>query len=263
MNWIVALTTFVAASVEWVEALTIVLAAGVTVGWRPALRGTVLGFAVLLVIVAVFGLTLAKLAFLKAYLQVLIGVLLLLFGLRWLSKATLRSAGIIPLHDEEAAFEEEAEALRRVAPEARTEADQARLKELSRQAEAQAQLVSFKGVFLEGLEVAFIVVAFGSGAGLRAGGDPLLSAVAGAMAALVLVGVIGLFTHRPLSQVPENTLKYAVGLALSSFGLFWSGEGLGVGWPGADLAILGFAVILLLLTRGMVALLSGRSTREA
>ncbi|MBF6593019.1 MAG: hypothetical protein IVW51_01060 [Thermaceae bacterium] len=247
MNWIITLTTFLAASVEWVEALTIVLAAGLTVGWRPALRGTFLGLGVLAVSVAVLGLALAKLVFLKGVLQIIIGLFLLLFGLRWLSKATLRSAGFVALHDEEKAFAAETSHLQKAA-----------------HAQREAQVVSFQGVLLEGLEVAFIVIAFGSSAAFKtATENPLLSAIVGALASLVLVVGVGFITHKPLSRVPENTLKYVVGLGLSSFGVFWSGEGLGVVWPGADLVLLGLLLIFLLATQGMVVWLRQRRAQEA
>lgn len=230
MNWPSLITTFLAATVEWVEALTIVLAVGLTQGWRPALRGTLLGFVVLAVIVAVFGALLSQLGFLRTALQVLIGVLLLLFGLRWLSKAVLRSAGVIALHDETLAFEKEVGQLRQ-----------------AQDAERTGQLMAFQGVLLEGLEVAFIVLAFGGSTSFaRTGANPLLGAVLGALISLAVVLVLGLLTHRPLARVPENTMKYIVGLSLTAFGVFWTGEGLGVRWPGADLALLWIAAALLI-----------------
>jgi uncharacterized membrane protein len=158
-------------------------------------------------------------------LQFVIGVLLLLFGMRWLRKAILRAAGVIPLHDEAIAFATETEELR----------DQAR------QHEARlnwlAGLASFKAVVLEGLEVVFIVIAVGAGRGL------LGAASLGALAACLVVFAVGFVIHRPLKRVPENTLKFAVGIMLSAFGIFWTGEGLGVPWPGEDLAILACAPI--------------------
>jgi uncharacterized membrane protein len=157
-------------------------------------------------------------------LQLMIGVLLLLFGMRWLRKAILRAAGIIPLHDEESAY---------AAGTAELRAHRSRLDWL-------AGLASFKAVLLEGLEVVFIVIAVGGGRGL------LLPASAGALAACGLVAIAGFALRRPLARVPENTLKLAVGVMLSAFGVFWTGEGLGVAWPGADLAILGFAALFLL-----------------
>jgi uncharacterized membrane protein len=169
-------------------------------------------------------------------LQLAIGVLLLLFGLRWLRKAILRAAGIIALHDEAAAFATETAQLR-----AQESRDEARLDWL-------AGLASFKAVLLEGLEVVFIVIAVSAGRGL------LIPASAGALAACLLVAGIGFAVHRPLARVPENALKFAVGVMLSAFGIFWTGEGLGVAWPGADLAIVAFAALFLLVGLGAVAL---------
>jgi uncharacterized membrane protein len=158
----------------------------------------------------------------------LIGILLLLFGMRWLRKAILRSAGLIPLHDETKAFAHETEQLR----------------EQARRHEARldwiAGLASFKAVLLEGIEVVFIVLAVGAGHGL------LVPASIGAVAACLLVVAIGFALHRPLARVPENTLKFVVGVMLSAFGVFWTGEGLGVTWPGEDLAIIAFAVLFLI-----------------
>jgi uncharacterized membrane protein len=169
-------------------------------------------------------------------LQLVIGILLLLFGMRWLRKAILRSAGVIALHDETAAFAKET----------------AELREQARRQEAKldwiAGLAAFKAVVLEGLEVVFIVIAVGAGRGL------LFPASLGALAACLLVIVIGFAVHRPLARVPENTLKFAVGVMLSAFGVFWTGEGLGVPWPGEDLAILGFAALFLIVALAAVPL---------
>jgi uncharacterized membrane protein len=170
-------------------------------------------------------------------LQLAIGILLLLFGMRWLRKAILRSAGVIPLHDEATTFA----------------AETAELREQARRNEARldwlAALASFKAVLLEGLEVVFIVIALSAGRGM------LIPASAGALAACLLVAGVGFVVHRPLARVPENALKFAVGVMLSAFGIFWTGEGLGVAWPGADLAIVGFAVLFLIVGLASVALL--------
>jgi uncharacterized membrane protein len=166
-------------------------------------------------------------------LQLAIGVLLLLFGMRWLRKAILRAAGVIPLHDEAAAFA----------------AGTAELREHRSRLDWLAGLASFKAVLLEGLEVVFIVIAVGAGRGL------LVPAGIGALAACALVAIAGFAVRRPLARVPENTLKFAVGVMLSAFGLFWTGEGLGVAWPGADLAIIGFAALFLLMAAFAVAAL--------
>jgi Ca2+/H+ antiporter, TMEM165/GDT1 family len=224
---------FLGSMVEVVEAFTIILAVGTVSGWRPALAGTAAGLTFLAVLVLALGPLLQAIP-LHA-LQLVIGVLLLLFGLRWLRKAILRGAGILPLHDETAAFASETAGLR-----ARS------LREASRAAWIAA-IAAFKAVVLEGIEVVFIVIAVGAGRGL------LWPASLGALAACLLVLAIGLLVHRPLSRVPENTLKFGVGVMLSAFGLFWTGEGLGVGWPGEDLAILGFILLFLAVGLGAVA----------
>lgn len=216
---------FLASLVEAVEALTIVLAVATVRGWRPAGLGALAGLASLAVIVLGLGPLLDRVPL--HLLQFFIGVMLLLFGMRWLRKAILRAAGVIPLHDEGAAFSGETAALR--------DEERRRLARL----DWLAALASFKAVLLEGLEVVFVVIAVG------AGGRFLVSASVGALLACALVTAIGLVLHRPLAQVPENTLKFAVGVMLSAFGVFWTGEGLGVSWPGEDLAIIAFAALFL------------------
>ena len=213
---------FLGSLVEAIEALTIVLAVATVRGWRPAGLGAAAGLASLALIVAGLGPLLDRVPLLL--LQLVIGVLLLLFGMRWLRKAILRAAGVIPLHDEAAAFA----------------AGTAELREHRSRLDWLAGLASFKAVLLEGLEVVFIVIAVGAGRGL------LLPASAGALGACALVAGAGFALHRPLARVPENALKLAVGVVLSAFGVFWTGEGLGVAWPGADLAIVGFAALFLL-----------------
>jgi uncharacterized membrane protein len=233
---------FLASLVEAVEALTIVLAVATVRGWRPAGLGAIAGLGVLALIVAGLG-PLLELIPLNL-LQLAIGVLLLLFGMRWLRKAILRAAGIIPLHDETATFAAETAELREQAAR-----HAARLDWL-------AALASFKAVLLEGLEVVFIVIAVSAGRGL------LVPASAGALAACLMVAGFGFAVHRPLARVPENTLKFAVGVMLSAFGVFWTGEGLGVPWPGADLAIVAFAALFLLVGIGAVSL-ARRPSAEA
>ena len=225
---------FLSSVVEVVEAFTIVLAVATVRGWRPASLGAIAGLALLALIVIAFG-PLLGLVPLGA-LQLTVGVLLLLFGMRWLRKAILRAAGIIALHDEALAFAHETAGLREQA-----QRREARLDWL-------AGLASFKAVVLEGLEVVFIVIAVGAGRGL------LVPASAGALAACLLVAGFGFAVHRPLARVPENTLKFAVGVMLSAFGVFWTGEGLGVPWPGADLAIVAFAALFLMAGLGAVTL---------
>jgi Ca2+/H+ antiporter, TMEM165/GDT1 family len=216
---------FLSSLVEVVEAFTIVLAVATVRGWRPASLGAAAGLALLGLLVIAFG-PLLDLVPLRL-LQFTIGILLLLFGMRWLRKAILRAAGVIALHDETLAFASETAELQ----------DQARRHEA--RLDWLAGLTSFKAVVLEGLEVVFIVIAVGAGRGL------VLPASLGALAACVLVLVIGLFVHRPLARVPENTLKFAVGVMLSAFGVFWLGEAFGVPWPGDDIAIPVIAVLFL------------------
>lgn len=211
----VILAAFLASLVEFVEALTIVLAVGVTRGWSGALAGTGAGLGVLAVLVALFGPALTRIP--EWAVQLGVGSLLLLFGLRWLRKAVLRAAGKIALHDEAAIY-------------ARTTATLA-----GGSAPAWDRVAvgaSFKIVMLEGIEVVFIVIALGST------GGQLLPAIIGAAAALLVVIALGAVVHRPLSRVPENSMKFVVGGLLSGFGTFWVGEGVGVAWPGADWSIL-------------------------
>jgi uncharacterized membrane protein len=233
---------FLASLVEAVEALTIVLAVATVRGWRPAGLGALAGLGSLALIVMGLGPLLDRVPL--QLLQLAIGVLLLLFGMRWLRKAILRAAGVIPLHDEAMAFAAETAELR----------EQAR-RHVAR-LDGLAALTSFKAVLLEGLEVVFIVIAVSAGRGL------LVAASAGALAACLLVAGVGFVVHRPLARVPENTLKFAVGVMLSAFGMFWTGEGLGVAWPGADLAIIAFAALFL--AAGLAAVvLARRASPEA
>ena len=216
---------FLASLVEVVEAFTIVLAVATLRGWRPAALGTTTGLTVLTAIVLLLGPLLDRVPI--ASLQLAIGILLLLFGMGWLRKASLRAAGIVPLHDEDAIFAAEAADL----------GEQARRQQ--RNLDWVAGVTALKAVLLEGLEVVFIVIAVGAGRGL------LVPAGLGAVAACALVLAIGAAVHRPLSRVPENTLKFGVGVMLSAFGMFWTGEGLGIAWPGQDLALLLFAALFL------------------
>ena len=205
------LASFMASLVEFVEALTVVLAVGTVRGWRAAIAGSVSALIVLCVLVAVFGQSLSAIPL--PVIQLVVGSLLLLFGLRWLRKAILRSAGLIPLHNEIAAYAEET-ALMRQNMLANVHWDKT------------AFLAAFKIVMLEGIEVVFIVIAIG------ASGQLILPATLGAIAALVLVVLLGLWLHRPLANVPENALKFGVGVLLTAFGTFWVGEGIHLVWPG-------------------------------
>jgi uncharacterized membrane protein len=234
-----ALPSFLASVVEFVEALTIVLAVGVTRGWRSALIGTAAGVVFLAVLVAVFGPALALVPI--AILQVIVGILLLFFGLRWLRKAVLRSAGAIALHDETRAYE-------------KTTASLSAAGASGASFDWLGGITSFKAVVLEGLEVVFIVIAVGATAGA------LVPAMAGALLAGILVVVLGIVVRGPLARVPENGLKFFVGLLLSAFGTFWTGEGLGAQWVGEDLSILGLiagyaaaALVAVALARSAVA----------
>jgi uncharacterized membrane protein len=243
MRWtFLILSSFLASAVEMVEALTIVLATGVTRGWRSALLGVGAAVLALTALIAILGPAVATFIPLAA-LRLVIGTLLLIFGLQWLRKAILRASGLKALHDEDAVYAAEVAALRQAREAGPTAMDW------------PGFTVAFKGVFLEGLEVAFIVVTFGSSAG------NIGVAAAGAGLALVLVVAAGLLAHRPLSRVPENTLKFAVGLLLVSFGTFWSAEGVGVEWPGADVMLLGLLAGYALLSWALVLALRGRSQR--
>ena len=219
------LSAFLASGVEMVEALTIVLAVGVTRGWRSTLIGA--GAATLLLGAIVAALGPAVSAVPLTSLRLVVGGLLLIFGLQWLRKAILRAGGYKPLHDEAATYEKERAQAQHAVAEGRESMDW------------YSFTVSFKGVFLEGLEVAFIVVTFG--AAQRSG---VAIAAAAAAAALVIVLAIGTIVRAPLSRVPENTLKFVVGLMLTSFGTFWAGEGAGVTWPVEDASLIAILALL-------------------
>jgi uncharacterized membrane protein len=227
-----ALAGFLASSVECVEALTIILAVGSTRGWREALCGTAAALAVLVALVGLFGEALEQIPL--PMLQIFVGGLLVIFGMRWLKKSILRYAGIIPLHDEAAAFA----------------AEQRRLGSASGAPgwDIPALATTFQITMLEGAEVVFIVL------GIGAGGPGLTDAASvGAIAALLLTVVIGAIVHRPLAKVPENLLKFIVGILLTAFGTFWFGEGTGVAWPDQEVSLvgltLGFLVVAIVTIR--------------
>lgn len=213
-----AAPAFVASAVEFVEATTIVLAVGVTRGWRAPLVGTIAATATLAVIIATLGVAIVTIVP-ELLLKGVVGALLLLFGLRWLRKAVLRFAGIVAIHDEELIYQRELAELR---------AQGLQRKEF----DWIGFLVAYKAVLLEGTEVAFIVIAFGA-----AGGTALTAATVGAIAAGVFVIVLGAALRQPLTMVPENWLKFGVGAMLCSFGVFWFAEALGMSWPGDALSI--------------------------
>jgi uncharacterized membrane protein len=218
-NTFLFLSAFLASGVEFVEALTIVLAAGLSRGWRSSLAG--LGAATVVLAVVVVALGPALTAIPLNALRLVVGALLLVFGLQWLRKAILRASGYKALHDEDAIF-------------AREIADAQHAEHVERAGvDWYGFTLAFKGVLLEGLEVVFIVLTFGS----AQGSIPL--AAAGAAVALVLVAGVGIAVRAPLARVPENAMKFAVGLMLTTFGVFWSAEGAGADWPGSDAAILG------------------------
>jgi uncharacterized membrane protein len=231
-------SAFLASAVEFVEALTIVLAAGITRGWRSALTGLGAATLALAVIVAVLGPALTLIPI--DVLRLVVGVLLLAFGLQWLRKAILRASGYKALHDEAEIYAREQAEARAAGHEERAGLDW------------YGFTLAFKGVLLEGLEVAFIVITFGS-----AQGNIGLAAL-GAGIALVLVAVVGVLVRGPLTRVPENTLKFSVGVMLTTFGIFWSAEGAGVHWPGDDASLPGVLAFVVLLSFSAVAMLRRR-----
>jgi uncharacterized membrane protein len=241
--WTAAVASFLASLVECVEALTVVLAVGSIRGWRAALIGAGSAVGVLTLILLVAGSALTRVPL--PVLQLVVGTMLLLFGMRWLRKAVLRSAGLIPLHDEAAAFEKNA-ARMATTPGALAGWDKV------------AFATSFNITMLEGTEVVFIVIA------VAAGGPALmLPASLGAVAALVAVTALGVLLHRPLARVPENTLKFIVGILLSAFGCFWTGEGMGLAWPYQDWSLLGLVAGFLLISLAAVPLCRRLSQRDA
>ncbi len=230
------LSVFLACAVEAVEALTIVLAAGTSRDWRSALTGVGVGVACLAAIVAALGPALTVLPI--GALRLVVGGLLLVFGLQWLRKAVLRASGLKGLHDEQAIYARETAAARAAARTTRLTVP-----------DWYAFTLSFKGVLLEGLEVAFIVITFGTNQG------NIGLAVLGAGAAVVLVTAAGLAIRAPLARVPENTMKFAVGVLLTTFGTFWGAEGAGAHWPGSDAAILALLGFYLATALAAVAIL--------
>ena len=228
-----AVSVFLACAVEAVEALTIVLAVGVTRSWRSALIGCLAAVVALAVTTAILGPRLTALPI--DTLRLVVGGLLLVFGLQWLRKAILRAAGLKAQHDEDEIYREEVAAAR--AAGIRDESF-----------DGYAFTISFKGVLLEGLEVVFIALTFG------ANQDRLGLAAAAALAAVLLVTLVGVLVRHPLSRAPENAMKFSVGVMLTSFGIFWGAEGAGASWPGGDAALLAIVPSVLLLSVGLVRL---------
>lgn len=225
-------SAFLGSAVESTEALTIVLAVGLTRGWRAPLAGTAMALLSLGVLVVVFGsLIVARVP--EFALKLVVGTLLLLFGLRWLHKAVLRSAGVVAMHDEESAYRHTVDELRGA----------------SSRRDWIGFVLALKGVFLEGLEVVFIVIAVGgTGAGLP-------FAVAGGLVAMAVVAAAGVAVRKPLSRVPENTLKYGVGILLTSLGTFWAAEGMGARWPLDFASIVGLAILYFVASRVAVGMI--------
>jgi uncharacterized membrane protein len=237
------LAAFLASTVECVEALTVVLAVGSVRGWPSALAGSATALGVLAAIVAALGPALTRVPL--HLIQLAVGTMILLFGLRWLRKAILRAAGLIALHDEESAFAKNAAALRGAG--------------VARGWDRLAFATAFNITMLEGTEVVFIVIALGAG-----GRELMWTAALGALAALSAIIALGIALHRPLARVPENTLKFVVGVLLSAFGTFWVGEGARIAWPGDDLAIpvLMAAFLALALTLVPICRSSARAVAE-
>lgn len=230
------ITVALASAVEATEALTIVLASGITRGWCSTIEGVLLALACLTVIVVTVGTALIQYVPLFA-LRIVVGTLLLIFGLQWLTKAILRQTGFKAAHDEHDIYDKEVDALS-------TE------KGKRGQRDSFAFAVSFKGVFLEGTEVVMIVISFGLGTG---SGNQLLAAALAALFAVTVMSIIGAIVAKPLERVPENYMKLGVGNLLTVFGLFWMGEGVGVHWPLGDLFILILLAIIVLATFVLVA----------
>jgi uncharacterized membrane protein len=240
---LLVLAAFLASGVEMVEALTIVLAVGISRDWRSALWGVAAAVATLAVVVAALGPALTVVPI--DALRLVVGWLLVVFGLQWLRKAILRASGYKALHDEDAIYRRELEAARAAGAGRRRGVD------------GYAFVLSYKGVLLEGLEVAFIVLTFGS----SRGGGGIALAAAGAAAALVVVVAAGALARAPLARVPENAMKFAVGVMLTTFGVFWGAEGTGVHWPGGELALAAVLAFVLVLSLALTGLL--RTMRTA
>jgi uncharacterized membrane protein len=236
-----AVSVFLACTVESVEALTIVLAVGTTRSWRAALTGVGAAVVALAALTAALGPALTSVPLQS--LRLVVGGLLLVFGLQWLRKAVLRAGGSKALHDELAAYERERSAARGAGA-------------VGGGLDPYAFTIAFKGVLLEGLEVVFIVLTFG------ANQHRIGLAAAAAGVAVLLVTVVGVTIHAPLQRVPENTLKFVVGVMLTSFGTFWGAEGAGAHWPGGDAALLALVPATLLFSLCLVSVVR-RKSRDA
>jgi uncharacterized membrane protein len=233
------LTVFVACAVEAVEALTIVLATGITREWKSTFQGLAAALVVLAVVTAAVGPAIGHLPLTP--LRLVVGALLAIFGLQWLRKAVLRATGFKALHDEASAY------LREV-----TAAEEAAAEKKRGVSDWYSFTLAFKGVLLEGLEVVFIVITFGDNQ------RNIGAAVIGAAAAIIVVTIAGIAVKAPLTKVPENWMKFAVGVMLTSFGTFWGAEGAGVAWPGNDAALLVLIPVVALVAAAYVFWLNSR-----
>jgi uncharacterized membrane protein len=245
MQWAIVIAAFLASAVEFVEAFTLVLVARITTNWRSAIVGALAAVATLAVIVGTLGVALVTLIPLDV-LRFVIGFLLLLFGLKWLKNAIQRYSGLRLLHDEEAIYQ------------ARVAEARARGEPVKGGLAPFGVLLSYKGVLLEGLEVAFIVISFG-GSGVGGIGTAALGA---AVAGLLVIGV-GVLVQAPLKRIPENTLKCIVGIMLTTFGTFWAGESFGITWPLSDLFLLILAALYLVASAVLITVIKQRQSRVA
>jgi uncharacterized membrane protein len=241
-------SVFLACAVEAVEAVTIILAAGTARDWRSSFQGVISGLLILAGLIVVLGPSIDRLP--KSTLRLTVGGLLLVFGMQWLRKAVLRASGFKALHDEEKIFKDEVAAAQGVAKVSRFVVT-----------DWYAFTLSFKGVLLEGLEVVFIVVTFGI---IQKGSNPqaFTLAVWAAALAVVIVAIAGFAIHKPLSRVPENTMKFIVGTLLTSFGIFWGAEGAGAIWPHSDLSLLGIIPFVLLFCFAIIQVLKVRKAKN-
>lgn len=249
--WTSFVPSFLASIVEFVEALTIVLVIGVTINWRSSLWGAITALGALAILIATFGAALVTFVPLGV-LRLVIGLILVLFGLQWLLKAVLRYSGLKALHDEAAIFERE-----------QREVAAMKISGSQQSINGFGFATCFKAVLLEGLEVAFIVVSFGTsvaGSEAEKTSGLLMASLGASLAALVVI-VAGILLRHPLTKIPENTLKYVVGILLSSFGTFWAGEGLGVDWRLGDLTILLLALLYFVASATLVFLSRTKATK--
>lgn len=237
MVWSLILPPFLASMVEFVEALTIVLVVGVTINWKSSLLGAGAAMLVLAVLVIAFGTTLVLFIPIEI-LRLVIGIILVLFGMQWLKKALLRYSGLKPMHDEAAIYEEELQRLKLLGDVSLNRFN------------GFGFVTSFKSVLLEGLEVAFIVITFGATTTNKIEG--IWMAMIGAFMAFLVVVVLGFVVRKPLTKIPENTLKFVVGIMLVTFGTFWGGEGMGINWPFEDLFLFVLVAFFLVLSAAIV-----------